>query len=50
MDDDLGRFCCQNRRCVAYGSRGAGNLTMNRFFNLDRIHPRPRGIIECFLA
>ena len=26
--DDLSRFCCQNRRCVAYGSRGAGNLTV----------------------
>ena len=24
--DDLSLFCCQNRRCVAYGSRGAGNL------------------------
>ena len=26
--EDLSRFCCQNRRCVAYGSRGAGNLTV----------------------
>ena len=26
--DDLSQFCCQNRRCVAYGSRGAGNLTV----------------------
>ena len=26
--DDLSRFCCQNKRCVAYGSRGAGNLTV----------------------
>ena len=25
-DDDLSLFCCQNPRCVAYGSRGAGNL------------------------
>lgn len=25
---DLGRFCCQNQRCVAFGSRGAGNLTV----------------------
>ena len=24
--DDLNRFCCQNERCVAYGTRGAGNL------------------------
>ena len=24
---DLSRFCCQNQRCVAYGSIGAGNLT-----------------------
>jgi LacI family transcriptional regulator len=28
MDDDLdlGPFCCQNPRCVAFGSRGAGNV------------------------
>ncbi len=26
--EDLGRFCCQNKRCVAYGSRGAGNLSV----------------------
>jgi hypothetical protein len=26
MDDDLSLFCCQNRRCLAFGSRGAGNL------------------------
>jgi len=26
--DDLSRFCCQNQRCVAYGTRGAGNLTV----------------------
>ena len=25
-DGDLSGFCCQNRRCVAYGSYGAGNL------------------------
>ena len=25
-DDDLSMFCCQNQRCVAYGTRGAGNL------------------------
>jgi hypothetical protein len=24
--DDLSLFCCQNPRCVAHGSRGAGNL------------------------
>jgi hypothetical protein len=24
--DDLSLFCCQNRKCVAFGSRGAGNL------------------------
>ena len=31
MEDDaidLKRFCCQNPRCVAYGSKGAGNLTL----------------------
>lgn len=26
--DDLSLFCCQNPRCVAYGSRGAGNLSV----------------------
>ena len=25
-NDNLSLFCCQNRRCVAYGTRGAGNL------------------------
>lgn len=24
--EDLSHFCCQNARCVAYGSYGAGNL------------------------
>lgn len=24
--DDLSHFCCQNERCVAFGSYGAGNL------------------------
>jgi LacI family transcriptional regulator len=29
MDDpSLKQFCCQNPRCVAYGARGAGNLTV----------------------
>jgi transposase-like protein len=28
MDDDLKRFCCLNDRCLAYGSRGAGNLSI----------------------
>lgn len=28
MDDDLKRFCCHNERCLAYGSRGAGNLSV----------------------
>lgn len=26
--EDLCRLCCQNERCVAYGSRGAGNLSV----------------------
>lgn len=26
--DDLSLFCCENPRCVAYGARGAGNLTV----------------------
>lgn len=24
--EDLSRFCCQNPRCVAHGTRGAGNI------------------------
>jgi len=27
--DDLSRFCCQNERCVAYGTYGAGNLVVH---------------------
>jgi hypothetical protein len=26
--DDLSLFCCQNPRCVAYGTRGGGNLSI----------------------
>jgi LacI family transcriptional regulator len=26
--DDLSHFCCQNKRCVAYGARNAGNLVV----------------------
>ena len=26
VTDDLSLFCCQNPRCLAFGSRGAGNL------------------------
>ena len=26
MDDDLRHFCCQNKRCISYGSKGIGNL------------------------
>lgn len=26
--DDLRHFCCQNDRCIAYGTRGAGNLSV----------------------
>jgi hypothetical protein len=26
--DPLSRFCCRNERCVAYGSYGAGNLSV----------------------
>ena len=28
MEEDLKRFCCRNERCLAYGSRGAGNLSV----------------------
>ena len=33
MDEgfDLRRHCCQNPRCVAYGSFGAGNLTTSGY-------------------
>ena len=26
MEDDLGQSCCQNPRCLAFGTRGAGNV------------------------
>ena len=26
--EDLSRFCCQDERCLAFGSRGAGNLSV----------------------
>jgi hypothetical protein len=26
VSSDLSVFCCQNRRCVAFGNRGGGNL------------------------
>jgi transposase-like protein len=26
--NNLSLFCCQNRKCVAFGSRGAGNLVV----------------------
>src|ERR1051325_2062100 len=26
--EDLSLFCCQNRKCIAFGSRGAGNLVV----------------------
>jgi hypothetical protein len=26
--DDLSRFCCQNLRCIVYGARGGGNLSV----------------------
>jgi transposase-like protein len=31
--EDLSRLCCQNPRCIAYGSRGAGNLSVCGFTN-----------------
>ena len=33
MEDgfDLGRYCCQNPRCVAYGSFAAGNLATSGY-------------------
>lgn len=29
MDDDLSRFCCQNRNCPDYGQPGKGNLKVD---------------------
>jgi len=26
--EDLKRFCCQNERCISFGSRGGGNLSV----------------------
>ena len=34
--EDLSLFCCQNRRCVAYGSRGAGNLYVRERVGKDK--------------
>ena|SRR5262245_35009437 len=34
--DDLSRFCCQNANCVAYGKRGAGNLTVSLHYGKDK--------------
>jgi transposase-like protein len=34
-DDDLSHFCCQNRRCPAFGTCGGGNLLVR-----DRIGKR----------
>ena len=37
-EDDLSRFCCQNRDCPDHGKRGAGNLTVcMRFGKENRI-------------
>ena len=33
---DLERYCCQNPRCVAYGSLGAGNLTTSGYVDRAR--------------
>jgi transposase-like protein len=37
--EDLSRFCCQNPRCIAYGTRGAGNLSQRGWVDQSkRIH------------
>lgn len=33
---DLSHFCCQNRRCVAYGTRGAGNIRTRGWIGQDK--------------
>jgi transposase-like protein len=40
--DDLSLFCCQNRRCVAFGTRGAGNLRVR-----DRIGKNKQTRLLC---
>jgi transposase-like protein len=42
MDDDLGRFCCQNPGCPEYGRRGHGNLTV-----CARYGPHHRRLLYC---
>ena len=34
--EDLSRFCCQNPRCIAYGTRGAGNLALRGWVDKNR--------------
>jgi LacI family transcriptional regulator len=41
-DDDLSRFCCQNRACPDHGQRGAGNLTVPM-----RYGPDQRRLLRC---
>ena len=41
--EDLSRFCCLNKRCVAYGSRGAGNLSV-----CGHINPPARTIRQLY--
>ena len=31
--EDLSRFCCLNDRCLAFGARGAGNLSVCGYIN-----------------
>lgn len=40
--EDLSLFCCQNRRCVTFGARGAGNLVVR-----DRIGKRQTRLLYC---
>lgn len=35
-EDDLTRFCCQNKSCPDYGKRGAGNLTVCMRFGKEK--------------
>jgi transposase-like protein len=38
MQEDLIRFCCQNKQCPDYGKRGLGNLTVcDRYGKHERI-------------
>jgi transposase-like protein len=38
MPEDLSRFCCLNRRCPDFGTRGIDNLTVCARYGKDKQH------------